>query len=181
MLVSIRSSMPRCCMRIRLLWCTTHLQMFNAEEMIKCIAELVKVDHEWVPYSTTSSLYIRPTLIGTEVSTLYFTSKMNDSWWSLKSHPTIIQFQLFFGLKTILLKNRKKRTFIFRRHSALDIRIRRWCLLLSVRSANTMKRDSNRYRYLPILNLFAHSPAVSVHSRWAGKCVFCLYNKHFFF
>jgi len=44
------------------------LPIFDSEEMIKCISELVKIDQEWVPYSTTSSLYIRPTLIGTEAT-----------------------------------------------------------------------------------------------------------------
>ncbi|KAL3103021.1 hypothetical protein niasHT_020746 [Heterodera trifolii] len=39
---------------------------FDAEEMLKVIAELVRLDREWVPYSASSSLYIRPTLIGTD-------------------------------------------------------------------------------------------------------------------
>lgn len=33
----------------------------------------MEVEQEWVPYSTSASLYIRPTLIGTEVcNTLFF-------------------------------------------------------------------------------------------------------------
>lgn len=40
---------------------------FNADELISLISYLVKIDKEWVPYSNTSSLYIRPTLIGTDV------------------------------------------------------------------------------------------------------------------
>lgn len=37
---------------------------------MKCMEELVKLDQEWVPYSTSSSLYIRPTFIGTDVRSL---------------------------------------------------------------------------------------------------------------
>ena len=32
----------------------------------KVICKLVQVDQEWVPHSTSSSLYIRPTMIGIE-------------------------------------------------------------------------------------------------------------------
>lgn len=35
---------------------------------MECIKKLVEVDQEWVPYSQSASLYIRPTFIGTEVS-----------------------------------------------------------------------------------------------------------------
>uniref|UniRef100_A0A0N5BLB1 Branched-chain-amino-acid aminotransferase n=1 Tax=Strongyloides papillosus TaxID=174720 RepID=A0A0N5BLB1_STREA len=42
------------------------LPTFDGEELIKIISELVSVDREWVPYSNVASLYIRPTLIGTE-------------------------------------------------------------------------------------------------------------------
>ncbi|XP_028388500.2 branched-chain-amino-acid aminotransferase, cytosolic isoform X1 [Phyllostomus discolor] len=41
---------------------------FDKEELMECIQQLVKLDQEWVPYSTSASLYIRPTLIGTEPS-----------------------------------------------------------------------------------------------------------------
>nr|CAB3225222.1 branched-chain-amino-acid aminotransferase, cytosolic [Phallusia mammillata] len=44
------------------------LPTFDEEELMKCIGELVRVDQEWVPYSTKASLYIRPTMIGTEPS-----------------------------------------------------------------------------------------------------------------
>lgn len=46
------------------------LPTFDAEEMIKCVKRLIQIDKEWVPYSTTSSLYIRPTFIATDVSKL---------------------------------------------------------------------------------------------------------------
>lgn len=42
------------------------LPNFDGAELVKCIKRLVSIDQEWVPHSTASSLYIRPTLIGTE-------------------------------------------------------------------------------------------------------------------
>ena len=44
------------------------LPTFNGRELIKCINRLILIDQEWVPHSEASSLYIRPTLIGIEVS-----------------------------------------------------------------------------------------------------------------
>lgn len=44
------------------------LPMFEEDELIKCIVRLIQIDQEWVPHSETSTLYIRPTLIGIEVS-----------------------------------------------------------------------------------------------------------------
>nr|KAF6493754.1 branched chain amino acid transaminase 1 [Rousettus aegyptiacus] len=44
------------------------LPRFDKDELLECIQQLVKLDQEWVPYSTSASLYIRPTLIGTEPS-----------------------------------------------------------------------------------------------------------------
>jgi len=44
------------------------LPSFRGEELIKCICRLISIDQEWVPHSTASSLYIRPTLIGIDVS-----------------------------------------------------------------------------------------------------------------
>lgn len=49
--------------------CFPFFQVFDKEELLECIKELVKLDQEWVPYSTSASLYIRPTFIGTEVQT----------------------------------------------------------------------------------------------------------------
>ncbi|EMP25020.1 Branched-chain-amino-acid aminotransferase, cytosolic, partial [Chelonia mydas] len=44
------------------------LPSFDKEELLECIRKLVEVEKEWVPHSTSASLYIRPTLIGTEPS-----------------------------------------------------------------------------------------------------------------
>jgi len=42
------------------------LPTFDGHELVECIRRLVVVDQEWVPHDTSSSLYIRPTMIGTE-------------------------------------------------------------------------------------------------------------------
>ncbi|CAD6193341.1 unnamed protein product [Caenorhabditis auriculariae] len=39
---------------------------FDAEEAVQILIEMLKIDQEWVPYSNVCSLYIRPTLIGTD-------------------------------------------------------------------------------------------------------------------
>ena len=36
--------------------------------MLECIRKLVDVDRDWVPDNQKASLYIRPTMIGTEPS-----------------------------------------------------------------------------------------------------------------
>ncbi|XP_063852257.1 LOW QUALITY PROTEIN: branched-chain-amino-acid aminotransferase, cytosolic-like [Scylla paramamosain] len=42
------------------------LPTFNGEELVALLKKLVSVDQEWVPHTESSSLYIRPTMIGTE-------------------------------------------------------------------------------------------------------------------
>lgn len=44
------------------------LPTFQPEQMIECLKRLVKLEQEWIPHSETSSLYIRPTFIGTDPS-----------------------------------------------------------------------------------------------------------------
>ncbi|XP_015252823.1 PREDICTED: branched-chain-amino-acid aminotransferase, cytosolic-like [Cyprinodon variegatus] len=44
------------------------LPAFDESELLECIRRLVEIDQDWVPCSESSSLYIRPTLIGTEPS-----------------------------------------------------------------------------------------------------------------
>ncbi|XP_064635001.1 branched-chain-amino-acid aminotransferase, cytosolic-like [Lineus longissimus] len=44
------------------------LPTFDGAELLKLMKMLISIDKEWVPYSTTSTLYIRPTMIGTESS-----------------------------------------------------------------------------------------------------------------
>ena len=43
-------------------------QDFDGEEFLECIKDLLRVDKEWVPRAENCSLYVRPTMIGTEVS-----------------------------------------------------------------------------------------------------------------
>lgn len=45
------------------------LPTFDGDEFIECISRLVSIDQEWVPHTEQASLYIRPTLIGIDVST----------------------------------------------------------------------------------------------------------------
>ncbi|KAG5461372.1 MAG: aminotransferase [Olpidium bornovanus] len=42
--------------------------MFDGKELIECIKELVRTDSRWVPAERGYSLYLRPTLIGTQES-----------------------------------------------------------------------------------------------------------------
>jgi branched-chain amino acid aminotransferase len=42
------------------------LPEFDQEEMQKCIQKLVDLERDWIPDSKVASLYIRPTMIGTE-------------------------------------------------------------------------------------------------------------------
>jgi len=44
------------------------LPTFDGSELIKCLCRLLSIDQEWVPHSESSSLYIRPTLIGIDAS-----------------------------------------------------------------------------------------------------------------
>lgn len=44
------------------------LPTFDGEVMVELIRKLVQIEQEWVPHCNSSSLYIRPTLIGTEPS-----------------------------------------------------------------------------------------------------------------
>lgn len=46
------------------------LPTFDGDDFIKCISRLVSIDQEWVPHTEQASLYIRPTLIGIDVSIL---------------------------------------------------------------------------------------------------------------
>lgn len=46
----------------------SELPIFDGHELTKCICRLISIDQEWVPHSESSSLYIRPTMIGIDVS-----------------------------------------------------------------------------------------------------------------
>ncbi|KAM8740325.1 branched-chain-amino-acid aminotransferase, cytosolic [Acanthopagrus schlegelii] len=44
------------------------LPAFDQSELLECIRRLVEIDQDWIPTTDESSLYIRPTFIGTELS-----------------------------------------------------------------------------------------------------------------
>ncbi|KAH8292723.1 hypothetical protein KR018_007187, partial [Drosophila ironensis] len=44
------------------------LPTFEGKEFVQCLSRLLSIDSEWVPHTNTASLYIRPTLIGIDVS-----------------------------------------------------------------------------------------------------------------
>lgn len=44
------------------------LPLFDGEEFLLCLQKLISVDKDWVPSTHSSSLYIRPTFIGTQSS-----------------------------------------------------------------------------------------------------------------
>lgn len=46
----------------------THHQTFSGKELTKLIAKLVSLDSNWIPSEPGYSLYIRPTLIGTQAA-----------------------------------------------------------------------------------------------------------------
>lgn len=48
------------------------LPTFDGNELVKLLKRLISIDQEWVPHSETSSLYIRPTFIGIDVSNLHY-------------------------------------------------------------------------------------------------------------
>lgn len=47
------------------------LPTFDADEYIGCLKRLIKIEQEWIPHSETSSLYLRPTFIGTDVRVIF--------------------------------------------------------------------------------------------------------------
>jgi len=42
------------------------LPTFDGGQLVECMRRLIEIEQEWVPHAESSSLYIRPTLIGTE-------------------------------------------------------------------------------------------------------------------
>jgi len=42
------------------------LPAFDGYQLLECIRKLVVIDSDWVPHDTSSSLYIRPTMVGME-------------------------------------------------------------------------------------------------------------------
>lgn len=72
------------------------LPSFDSNQMIECIKKLIQVDREWIPHSTTSSLYIRPTFIGTDVSLLYNVNSFKCFKFFTCARPLILSLYLAF-------------------------------------------------------------------------------------
>uniref|UniRef100_A0A1I7Y794 Branched-chain-amino-acid aminotransferase n=1 Tax=Steinernema glaseri TaxID=37863 RepID=A0A1I7Y794_9BILA len=82
---------------------------FDTEECIKIISDLVKLDQEWVPYSTTSSLYIRPTFIGTEAT--LGVGHPNDAKFFVLTGPAGAYYQTGFNPISLLADSDFVRAF----------------------------------------------------------------------
>ena len=54
----------------------TSLPSFDGHELLKCLKQLIEIEREWVPYSQASTLYVRPSMIGTEPTIGINPSKM---------------------------------------------------------------------------------------------------------
>ncbi|CEF70368.1 Branched-chain-amino-acid aminotransferase [Strongyloides ratti] len=85
------------------------LPTFDPEEAIKIISEQIKIDESWVPYSDVASLYIRPTLIGTE-GTLGV-SDSNSAKFFVLTGPAGAYFATGFKPVTLLADSRYVRAF----------------------------------------------------------------------
>ena len=47
------------------------LPVFDENELLSCILDLVKLERDWIPKEEGCSLYIRPSLISLDVSLLW--------------------------------------------------------------------------------------------------------------
>jgi len=72
------------------------LQGFDGEEFLKCLKHLISIEREWVPYSNKCSLYIRPTLIGTQVRLIGKQIRLTGIATQAR-HTVIDQGMHFFG------------------------------------------------------------------------------------
>ena len=84
-------------------------RIFFQTEMQECIRALVDVDRDWVPDSSKASLYIRPTMIGTEptlgVSVRNFQHNIKRMTWNWNSSRQLTpKLSLFFVLLGLILQ-----------------------------------------------------------------------------
>ena len=66
------------------------LQTFDGIELVRLIKKLVSIEADWVPHATVdspSSLYIRPTSIGTEVKLESVNEPPHDKTNKMTVHP----------------------------------------------------------------------------------------------
>lgn len=85
------------------------LPEIEPEILLSGIERLVSIDHEWLPVSAPLSLYIRPNLIGTEVSDTIIKKKKKTVLWSTKKRINwffffiIITFIILYSLSIIII------------------------------------------------------------------------------
>ena len=58
--------MPTCSYKFGFIHISINLKLKLKFHLAFILSRLIQIDQEWVPHSESSSLYIRPTLIGTE-------------------------------------------------------------------------------------------------------------------
>lgn len=76
------------------------LPTFEGEQMIQCMNRLISIDQEWVPHTNAASLYIRPTMIGIDVSIKTHERKARN--WLTFEHLTAHTRSCLFRLSITL-------------------------------------------------------------------------------
>lgn len=51
---------------------------FDVNEFVQCLKKYVEIEKDWIPKSTSGSLYLRPTVIGTDVSLFSRKNNLQD-------------------------------------------------------------------------------------------------------
>lgn len=85
------------------------LPAFDKEELLNCLKKLVSIEKDWIPKSTSASLYIRPTFIGTEPT--LGVSATNRAKLYILASPTGPYFPTGFKPVTLLADNKYIRAF----------------------------------------------------------------------
>lgn len=82
---------------------------FDKQELLSCIKKFTEIEKEWIPKSTAASLYLRPTLIGTE-PTLGVSASSSATLYVLAS-PTGPYFPTGFKPVSLLADPKYVRAF----------------------------------------------------------------------
>jgi len=73
------------------------LPAFDGYQLLECIRKLVVIDSSWVPHDTSSSLYIRPTIMAA-MSDIYY-GKVQSPWavdveeWNVDPHQVLADYK----------------------------------------------------------------------------------------
>ena len=65
------------------------LPTFEPLELVHCIRKLIQIEQEWVPHTSSSSLYLRPTMIGTPIQDLEMVLFLHFFFSFLGIEPTL--------------------------------------------------------------------------------------------